>query len=397
MTENIGLEPKEKNPQSAGLRERLALQMRKNGPMSFRQFMAEVLYSPDGGYYASLSAGENAGIWLPWVSLGGIYTSFSAGEDDYITSPRVHPAFGAMLARLFARIFPYLSPGPGQIVEFGSGRGLLADQFLAELKQASPDLYTRTTYFASDVGDSTTGIEGVHSLPPWGPSLELFPVKGLIFGNEFLDALPVHRVLFRGGRLREIFVNWSEAGFVEIEEDPTTPELEHHFSRLGLRPPPGQVVEVNLEALVWLRAVASALQQGLILVIDYGESAETLFSELYPSGTLRAFSKHTVQSDPYAALGQQDLTSDVEFTSLVRIGEELGLKATGPVTQASLLLSLGVTSLFRNLLCPEKPSLSDLKNNLALSNLLHPQSFGGYQALMLSKGIPEKALEILVR
>ena len=58
------------------------------------------------------------------------------------------------------------------------------------------------------------------------------PIEGVVLANEVLDALPTHRVVGRDGGLREVFVGSRDGRFVDVEGDPSTPELA---DRLGPR------------------------------------------------------------------------------------------------------------------------------------------------------------------
>ena len=65
------------------LSERLAERIRREGPISFRDFMEAALYDPEGGYYARRAA----------IGHGG----------DFVTSPSMSPLFARAVARVFAR------------------------------------------------------------------------------------------------------------------------------------------------------------------------------------------------------------------------------------------------------------------------------------------------------
>ena len=61
------------------------------------------------------------------------------------------------------------------------------------------------------------------------------PVTGVILANEFLDALPVHRVVVRGGKLLELFVVWRDR-FAEVVAEPSTPELAARLADDDIEP-----------------------------------------------------------------------------------------------------------------------------------------------------------------
>src|SRR5260370_378380 len=51
---------------------------------------------------------------------------------------------------------------------------------------------------------------------------------GCIFSNELLDALPVHRVAMERGVLREIYVGYEAARFIDVIGNPSMPALQRY-------------------------------------------------------------------------------------------------------------------------------------------------------------------------
>jgi SAM-dependent MidA family methyltransferase len=88
--------------------------------------------------------------------------------------------------------------------------------------------------------------------------------------------------------------------------------------------------------------VARCLERGFILTIDYGYLAEELYAPYRREGTLLCYFQHQVSENPYERLGEQDITSHVNFTSLIRKGEEVGLRFAGLVPQYRFLIGLGI-------------------------------------------------------
>jgi len=70
---------------------------------------------------------------------------------------------------------------------------------------------------------------------------------GIIFSNELIDALPVHRVAFRSGQLRELRVGISPTRFIWVECAPDQ-RLEDHCRRAEIHLKEGQITEVNFAA-----------------------------------------------------------------------------------------------------------------------------------------------------
>ena len=128
-----------------------------------------------------------------------------------------------------------------------------------------------------------------------------------------------------GEGLREIHVTVIGDELGEIVAEPSTPELEDYLRRLGVVLFPGQRTEINLTARRWLKSAAQALERGFLMTIDYGFSADELFAPFRKNGTLLCYYRHGIEENPYIRLGLQDMTTHVDFTTLIADGEELGL------------------------------------------------------------------------
>ena len=57
-------------------------------------------------------------------------------------------------------------------------------------------------------------------------------------------------------------------------------------------------------------------ERGFVLTLDYGYVATELYAPWRTDGTLLCFYRHNPSGDPYARIGQQDMTSHVDFTTL---------------------------------------------------------------------------------
>src|SRR5581483_2933557 len=311
------------NADNTVLTDRLRERIRRDGPITFRDFMALVAHDPDDGYYA---------------------TQVAAGrEGDFITSPEVHPLFGALLARQACECWELAGkPKLFRIVEPGAGAGGLARGLLAalpaEIARAASYCIVEPHRHLQELQARRLG--SLARQVTW--STELPTGINLLLSNELPDSFPVHRVIVRGGRLRELFVALDESGhFVEHEDEPSTAALRQYFERLALLPGEGCLAEVNLDALDWMRAVGAQVASGFVLTCDYGYPAAKLYAAWRKQGTLLCFYRHTTSTDPFARLGRQDITAHIDFSSLAQAGASAGLRPIGFTSQRSLLTALG--------------------------------------------------------
>ncbi|HLZ73095.1 MAG TPA: SAM-dependent methyltransferase [Dehalococcoidia bacterium] len=358
--------------ENALLRRYVTAQLRANGPISFRRFMQFVLYDPDEGYYSRRDP------------IGA--------RGDYLTSPELHPLFGALLCRQLAELWRALErPAVFTVAEVGAGSGALArailaaadSEFGAALRYAIVEPHRRLR----DMQVRTLG--SLAQAVTWHETLtSLAPIAaGCLLSNELIDSFPVHRVMVRNGRLRELLVGLAGDEFIDVEGDPSTPALAEYFVRIGLLPGEGCAAEVNLDAPAWLREAAAALERGFMLTLDYGYPARQLYAGWRRKGTLLCYYQHTAHTNPYVRLGHQDLTAHVDFTSLARAGEEAGLQTLGFTSQQRFLASLGIEEALAGGPGGAVPLEEFLARRRAVGDLLNPEGLGRVRVLLQGKDV----------
>ena len=219
-------------------------------------------------------------------------------------------------------------------------------------------------------------------------------IDGCFLSNELVDAFPVHRVVVQGGRLREIYVGERDGGFVDVPGDLSTPEIGEYFRNDGVELGEGQEAEVNLRAREWIGNVGRRLRKGFVLTIDYGCLAEELYAPWRSSGTIMCYHRHRASGDPYERVGEQDITAHVNFSQLIRGGEEAGLAFTGLVPQYRFLIGLGLLGEMEEA-AKGMSELEGLKMRLSLKHLIEPGMGMGeiFKVLVQHKGVDEPRLD----
>lgn len=321
-----------------------------DGWIPFARYMELALYTPGLGYYSGSSA------------------KFGGG-GDFVTAPQISPLFGRVLARQFAEV---LMQSGGGILELGAGTGELAAQILTELDalgmnapysilEVSGDLRARQQLALQSLGGTVNWLD---TLPE--------KITGVVFGNEVLDALPVHLVHWTENGPLERGVVRNGQGF-DWRDRPISDRALLAQAR-GLDLPAGYVSEINLAAPALVKSLSGRLESGLQLFIDYGFGRSEYYHQQRHMGTLRAHYRHHALDDPFHLPGLCDLTAHVDFTAVADAGLEAGLNVCGYTTQANFLLAGGITALLA-----ETPADS-AANYLPLSNgvqkLLSPAEMG---------------------
>jgi SAM-dependent MidA family methyltransferase len=357
------------SPLAAELRERIAT----SGGLPFAEFMAACLYHPRYGYYMT-----------PRERIGK--------HGDFFTSSSVHALFGRLIARQLAQMAEHLGGATFQVVEQGAGEGHLALDILDALAKDVPELYARLGYTLVEVSPASRARQArtlaAHAeRVQWCTAEDWSLPCGCFLSNELVDAFPVHVVVREGGTLSELFVvNAVDGDFAEAFREPSATALAEHFRWLGTAPVEGNRAEVNLVAPVWMRDVAARLGRGFVMTIDYGYPAAELYAPHRRTGTLLCYRQHQADDNPYAAVGEKDITSHVDFTALQRAGEEAGLETLWFGEQYRFLLGLGfVEELLRlQAQCADEREARGLR--LTLKNLILPEQGMGETFKVLVQG-----------
>ena len=349
--------------------------IREKGAIPFAEFQAVALYWPNGGYYTRRG---------PF----GV-------EGDFYTAPHLHPAFGALLSRQLTEAWRVMgTPEPFWVVEMGAGSGRLAADVTGSLLAPPADLAQALRYLAVDL------VEPPQPLPKgvqWirANDVPVRRLQGCVLANEFLDALPVHRVTVQQGRLRELFVTIDEQGFfTEVAGEPSTPALGQRLETLGIELPEGYRTEINLALEPWLRRLSEAMDRGYVVIIDYGHEAPALYHEQRNRGTLRCYYRHTLNANPYQHVGEQDISVHVDFTSVRQIAESLGFTYCGYTTQAEFLTNLGWATYRQDIASRPGLAVRERRANLrALDTLVDPEGMGQFKVMVLGKDVAAAPLQ----
>lgn len=334
------------------------------GWIPFEQFMNLALYAPGLGYYSSGA-----------TKLG------SAG--DFVTAPEISSLFGRTLAQQVLQISRQIKHA--DILEFGAGSGKLALDLLLELEKsdALPGKYfilevsaelrqRQQTLFANKAPHLVQAIEWLEQLPA--------PFTGTILANEVLDAMPVHIVTWRNNELFERGVTWENHQFAWQDRPINNAELKHIASQLTPQINPDNhlvfsyVSEINLTAGHFMRSLTNLLQQGVILLIDYGFGLSEYYHPQRNQGTLMCHYRHHAHDDPFYLPGLQDITSHVDFSAVTQAAGDSGLALLGYTTQAYFLINCGITGILAQ--TPAEETSSFLPQSSQLQKLISPAEMG---------------------
>jgi len=353
-----------------------------SGPLPFSEFMEACLYHPEYGYYMT--------------------NRQRIGRDgDFFTSSSVHGLFGQLIAKQLQQMWEILGcPDSFVIAEQGAGSARLALDILSVLETDSPDFYRSLHYCLVEISTENRHRQEKSLIQHqdkvrWCQRSDLAGMVGCYLSNELVDAFPVHLVEKHQGKLLEVFVTIENGTFHEVLLDPSTSELGSYLDWVGVDVAEGNRAEINLAAPRWMRNVAQLLQRGFVLTIDYGYLANELFAPWRTTGTLMSYYQHTTGENPYIRIGEQDLTTHVDFTALIKAGEESGLQQLFYGEQCKFLLGLGFVDALLSAQEREHEPHRAQALRLTLKNLILPDAGMGevFKVLVQGKDVgPQKLL-----
>ncbi|MCB1824356.1 MAG: SAM-dependent methyltransferase [Candidatus Competibacteraceae bacterium] len=344
------------------------------GALSFARFMELALYAPGLGYYRA-----GARKFGP--------------DGDFVTAPELSPLFSRCLARQCRQILEAL--GGGMLLELGAGTGVMAADLLRELRalDALPERYAILELSGElRQRQHQTLAERVPELLDRVVWLEALPdpdLRGVVLGNEVLDALPVERFRVTGAGPRRLAVNWNGTGlnWVEGDEDPeVTAAVAGIEQALGWRLPSGYASEYVPHLDAWLRAIAGTLAAGALLFVDYGYPRRDYYHPERAAGTLLCHYRHRVHDDPLILPGLQDITASVDFTAVADAALAAGLEVAGYTAQNYFLFGCGLMELLAE--ADSTDTLRYLEQTRQVKLLTLPGEMGErFQAIALTRGL----------
>jgi SAM-dependent MidA family methyltransferase len=308
------------------------------GWQGFDTFMAQALYTPGLGYYAN-------GL----SKIGALPHSGPGAGSDFVTAPEMTPLFGQALARQVAQVLD--ATGVDEVWEFGAGTGALAHQLLTALGSRvrrytivdlSESLKERQRGRLAEFGDQ---VVWVTALPN--------QMRGVILGNEVLDAMPVQLLARVNGVWMERGVVW-EQGLV-WQDRPT-----NERPPIDIAGEYDYLTEIHPQGEAFVRTLADRLQLGAVLLLDYGFPESEYYHEQRHMGTVMCHRAHQSDADPLQDVGLKDITAHVNFTGIALAAQDAGLDVLGYTNQAHFLINCGLVEAMQTASLAERVSAQKL-------------------------------------
>ena len=368
MTLNVATPPSLTSPLNTPMEAHIRKTLKAAGGwLAFDRFMEMTLYTPQLGYYANDSR-----------KFGTMPAGVKDGGGDFVTAPEMSPHFGRALAAQVQEALQH--SGTREVWEFGAGSGALAEQLLVALGDGV-DRYTIVDLSGSLRALQHTRLSEFAGKVQWVAELPE-QMKGVVVGNEVLDAMPVKLL----ARLNGV---WHERGVVVHEG-----ALTYADQTTDLRPPvevEGQhdyVTEIHQQAEGFVRTIADRLTSGAAFFIDYGFPELEYYHPQRSMGTVMCHRGHLADPDALADVGSKDITAHVNFTGIALAGQEAGLRVAGYASQGRFLLNCGLLDGVENISLSERVMVQRLVNEHEMGELFKVIAFEAGQANAAAPWVP---------
>lgn len=346
---------------------------KQGGSIYFDEYMQLVLHDPEIGYYQNQA-------------------DIIGKHGDFTTVPETSVHLAYCLAHACAKLIR--DDAKRSILEIGAGSGKLACDVLSYLsswKQLPSRYYI---YEPSKVlrSKQKESIELNFSqyLPiiEWLPTLDCDLESTILIANEVIDALPVKCFTKTANGFQERTVMQSPSGSFTWQLDSPTHALDAAIDYLSvmLNEPMQEnyCSEINLKLEETLNNWANCCQQCIMFIIDYGYPSSEYYHPQRNMGTLRSYFKHQVLDNPFQYPGVQDITADVDFSSLARTASYLGMGVLSFGSQRNFMLA--------NHLLEWRPMGNDEVDHIAQIAQLKQLTLGSaiserFQVMVLGQGI----------
>lgn len=265
------------------------------GPVSYRDYIELALYADGCGYYrrntSRVGRGQNRDFYTS-ESLGKVFAQLVVGAAEHLLGAE----------QVAKSTFIEIAAEPGQ--------SLL-------------DTLAKHPFAGSRV------IRQGESIIAAGPVV--------IFANEWLDALPFHRLIFKDGQWQERGVKLENDTLQETLLESPTPPAREAIKDLPTAIEEGYQLDLPLGAEAALAELLSQSWTGLLLLFDYGKTRAALLQDC-PNGTARTYYRHEQGNDLLDRPGEKDVTCDICWTSLETQLRDAGFESTTLESQESFLV-----------------------------------------------------------
>lgn len=349
----------------------------KKQRVSVADYIEICLYNDKWGYYNNRI--NQIG------KLGDFFTNISVGE-----------VYGRVWANIFYQKWLKLDPLFKEniyIIEQASHFGFFAKDILSCMDIYYPELFDNIKYiiieplnklkaeqkiFLDKYIDKVLwvrNIENVSELTKKNCDFYAF-----YFCNELIDAFPVQLISYKKEELKEYYIGVKEGKLYFILDNIGCDYIIGMCGNIIPQYKGDSIVEINYKLEDYIKVLYDNIQRGEFFINDYGHFSDSI--NHYKPSTLRTYFNHQKSNELesiFNNIGNQDITSDVNFTHLMHYANKVGFKDVKTHNQGRFLIKNSTNWLLQlsNDLQTNKISYQDYQKTIRQFNTLtHPDFMG---------------------
>lgn len=212
-----------------------------------------------------------------------------------------------------------------------------------------------------------------HKILRLGDDLNFEDPKVILFANEWLDAFPFHRLIYKDSKWHERGVGFNNTG--QLEErlmNSVDLPLNPIINKLPKKPTENYQIDLSIEAPNVLASLLKNQWKGIALFLDYGKMWDDLAYQR-PNGTARTYWKHKQGTNLLKHPSEADITCDVCWDLMIEaIDSNPKTQCTLQSQEAFFIQRAG--SVIEPIISESAFTFS--KNKQTLMELVHPSHMG---------------------
>ena len=278
---------------------------------------------------------------------------------DFVTSPEISQMFGEIIGVYLVYNWKEKINSKFNLIELGPGNGTLFKD-IERTAKILPNFFENANVNLIEINKELRKIQEKNlnyfkqSKIRWSKALNFrSKLPSIIYSNEFFDCFPVRQFLNDNNHWFERYVKFNEKEnkYYSINKRVISKKILDYLNKYKRQ----KIYEVSFSRNKYFEQICKYLKKnrGICILIDYG------YNKKLKNFTLQAIYNHK-KTSIFENIGQQDISSHVNFNELIEIAKQKKLQINEFVTQRDFLLKYGILERKKKLLTKN----SNLNKNL---------------------------------
>ena len=278
---------------------------------------------------------------------------------DFVTSPEISQMFGEIIGVYLLYNWKEKINSKFNLIELGPGNGTLFKD-IERTAKILPNFFENANVNLIEINKELRKIQEKNlnyfkqSKIRWSKALNFTSkLPSIIYSNEFFDCFPVRQFLNDNNHWFERYVKFNEKEnkYYSINKRVISKKILDYLNKYKRQ----KIYEVSFSRNKYFEQICKYLKKnrGICILIDYG------YNKKIKNFTLQAIYNHK-KTSIFENIGQQDISSHVNFNELIEIAKQNKLQINEFVTQRDFLIKYGILERKKKLLTKN----SNLNKNL---------------------------------